>query len=227
MGFDTPEINQAPGLLLDSFRLRYQVYCVERQFLPVSDYPRGVETDEFDNDSIHVGAVDRGGQLAGTARLVLPTRGTLPTLAYCVSTPIEGALWTTRARWVEASRLSVSRSYGSSVENDRSQVFLAVLRALYMASKRIDATHWLVSIERSLQRLLARNGFPFRQMGPQFEYLGPVAPYAMDLRELDQIIASGRHAHLANFATEPGTSHTASAGALSINTSRLTPSLPS
>jgi N-acyl amino acid synthase of PEP-CTERM/exosortase system len=85
-------------------------------------------------------------------------------------------------------------------------VFLAVMKGLYRASKRLDITHWLVSIERPLARLLARHGFPFRQLGPEFEYLGPVAPYSLCLAELDAVIAGGRFPHLADFPTASDTS---------------------
>jgi N-acyl amino acid synthase of PEP-CTERM/exosortase system len=218
--FDTPEINQEQRLLLESFRLRYQVYCVERQFLPVINYPRGVETDEFDAHAIHVGAVDRGGQLAGTARLVLPDHDSLPTFAHCTSAPVDGPLWGPGARWVEASRLSVSRTYGGGTESgipdgdghdrrdDRGPVFLAVIRGMYLASRRLGATHWLVSIEKSLQRLSSRNGIPLRRLGPQFDYLGPVTPYSLDLNELETNIRSGRYPQLAEFAAGPRSAET-------------------
>ena len=51
-------IDAAPHLLEQSYRLRYQVYCLERKFLRAEDYPEGLEHDEFDRHSIHVGAVD-------------------------------------------------------------------------------------------------------------------------------------------------------------------------
>ena len=70
--FNACEIDNAPALLQHSYRLRYQVYCLERRFLRPEDYPQGTETDEFDPHSIHIGAMDRRGTLAGTARLVLP-----------------------------------------------------------------------------------------------------------------------------------------------------------
>ncbi len=209
-GFTTSVIDRLPALLRNSYRLRHQVYCLERQFLAAADYPDGLERDEFDASSVHVGAVDTCGTLAGTARLILPLQNRLPTLEYC-SFPATGGgpLWNAKARWVEASRLSVSRSYGAAVRatdgtmqagtNDRGPVFLAILMGLYHASRRLEATHWLVSIEPSLQRLLARAGFPFRQLGPGFDYLGTVAAYSMDLREFEEVVASGRYPALVDF----------------------------
>jgi len=56
--FQARPIDDVPQLLENSYSLRYQVYCVERKFLPARDYPAGLEIDEFDRHSIHVGAVD-------------------------------------------------------------------------------------------------------------------------------------------------------------------------
>ena len=211
-GFVTSVIDHVPALLDDSYRLRHQVYCNERQFLAAADYPDGLERDERDPSSVHVGAIDDFGTLAGTARLILPLQNRLPTLDHC-SFPATGGgpLWNAKARWVEVSRLSVSRAYGAAVSaadgtmqagrNHRGSVILAVLMGLYHASRRLEATHWLVSMEPSLQRLLVRAGFPSRQVGPKFDYLGSVAAYSMDLREFEEVAASGRYPALADFLT--------------------------
>lgn len=202
-------LNGIGNLMTESFRLRYRVYCIERQFLAAADYPAGLEIDQYDESSVHVGAFDARHQLAGTARVVLPSRGTLPTLSHRPSL-VAGPLWSSEARWVEVSRLSVSRRYGRTehaqsirpaVDYARGDVLLAVSQAVYLASKRVDATHWLVSIERPLARLLTRNGFPFRQLGPEFDYLGPVAAYSMDLAEFEHIARSGRFPQVADFVT--------------------------
>jgi len=197
------------ALLQDSYRLRYQVYCVERQFLPAAEYPQGVEIDEFDPQSVHVGVTNLHGHLAGTARLILPIGERLPTLEHCADVTVANrGLWASNARWVEASRLAVSRHYGAAdrADGDRAHVFLTILKGLYQASKRLEATHWIVSIERSLHRLLARAGFPFRQVGPAFDYMGIVAPYSLDLREFEGVIESGQFPALSDFTVglEPG-----------------------
>jgi N-acyl amino acid synthase of PEP-CTERM/exosortase system len=197
-------IDPFPHLLQDSYRLRYQVYCVERGFLPAGEYPLAFESDAFDSNSIHVGAVDDRGHLAGTARLVLPIDGTLPTVHHCTADTIDRQLWGPERRWAEVSRLSVSRSYGDGAKDgvhpvQRGPILIEVSRVLYLASQEIGVTHWLVSIERSLQRLLTRIGFPLRQLGPEFDYLGPVAPYSLDLDELGSISRSGRFPQLAGF----------------------------
>lgn len=52
-------------------RLRYEVYCAECKFLDESEYQSGLETDAYDNRSIHVSAQSSEGVVVGTVRLVL------------------------------------------------------------------------------------------------------------------------------------------------------------
>lgn len=52
-------------------RLRYEVYCAECKFLEEADYLSGLETDGFDERSIHVAALNLDDQLVGTVRLVM------------------------------------------------------------------------------------------------------------------------------------------------------------
>ena len=72
--FSTRPIDDSAELMEQSYRLRYQVYCCERNFLPVEDYPDGRESDEFDRHSVHVGVLDAWGDLAATARVVSLTK---------------------------------------------------------------------------------------------------------------------------------------------------------
>ena len=53
--FRALEIDDDPALLQASYEMRYQVYCLERQFLSPSYYPLGAETDVFDQHAVHLG----------------------------------------------------------------------------------------------------------------------------------------------------------------------------
>ena len=50
--------------------LRYEVYCLECQFLDPADYPGHVELDDYDDRSTHVAAQNLDCLLVGTVRLV-------------------------------------------------------------------------------------------------------------------------------------------------------------
>ena len=55
-------------LIKESYRLRYQVYCLERSFLGGED---GFESDEFDAFSYHTLLVNRASnEVVGSARLI-------------------------------------------------------------------------------------------------------------------------------------------------------------
>lgn len=185
-----------------SYRLRYQVYCVERSFLNAGDYPEQLERDEFDRYSVHVGVVNRGRELLATSRLIQVSMRGLPLFRHCQIFPNETELYRETNRIVEVSRLCVSRELKQSLQGSghgRAAIVAALYRELYQASKRAGFTHWLVATEHSLQRLVTGFGFPFRAIGPLTDYFGPVAPFLMDLREFDQIILSGTRPALSTF----------------------------
>lgn len=234
--FEPLEIDESPSLLAQSYQLRYQVYCLERKFLSAADYANSRETDRFDDYSIHVGAVDRQGVLAGTARLVPNGPLGLPLQYRCQLSPHYQSLLHS-SHVFEISRLSVSRAYCRRREDtfydgpaavsgagpdplrrrgglSTSDVFLWVLTALYRASKRLHATHWLMAVERSLHRILRGYGLPLRRVGPESDYFGPVTPYVIDLAELDTVIMSHRFPALDALPLPPPARPHAQAGEL-------------
>ena len=57
----------------------------------------------------------------------------------------------------------------------------------------------MAATEKSLQRRVEGYGFPFRAIGPESDYGGPVRPYLMNLAEFDSVILSDRHPLLEDF----------------------------
>jgi N-acyl amino acid synthase of PEP-CTERM/exosortase system len=210
-------LDNDPVLLRASYALRYQVYCHERHFLPPGDYPDGIETDDFDQNSIHVGVLNAQGELAATARLVQLTRTGLPSFDHCTFYAGVNILRDLERRVIEVSRLSVSRSYNRRAGDEHYSLgtaparteggerrsggvlVMTLYKALYQTSKRCGITNWLAATEKSLQRLVTRSGFPFRQIGPETDYYGLVAPYLLDLAEFDVNIMSGQFPALKDF----------------------------
>jgi N-acyl amino acid synthase of PEP-CTERM/exosortase system len=100
-----------------SYALRCRVYCEERNFLSMENYPDGIEQDKYDDYSLHFGSFDGEGELVGSARLVL--RGPLgfPMFDHCTIDPE----WQTKIdgipSLVEISRLVVSRRYRRRVND--------------------------------------------------------------------------------------------------------------
>jgi N-acyl amino acid synthase of PEP-CTERM/exosortase system len=222
--FRAVTLDGSPVMLEKSYRLRYQVYCIERGFLPAENYPNGLEIDEFDCDSAHVGVVDPDGELAGTARVVPAGPLGLPLFSHCTIFPHVSTLDDVGNLVVEVSRVSVSRHYSrrrddppfnagvGDVENaveaavrsrqrrqHRAEPFITLLRAIVCAAKRLGATHLIGATDVALHRWLVHYGFPYRLAGPEVDYYGFIAPYIMSFADLDEVILSRQFAALDNF----------------------------
>lgn len=207
-------IDAHPHLLQRSYALRYDVYCLERGFLQADNYPDALETDCYDPYSLHFGVTNDYDELAGTVRLVRPSLVGLPMYDCCKLFPDELEKISQIKNIAEISRLAISRRYHRRLgdgpyavrgaetfgdpepdherrrreDDERRQhvpLVVSLYKAMYQACKRNGITHLLAATERSLQRLLTVYHFPFRAIGPQVDYFGPVTPYILDLAELD------------------------------------------
>ena len=204
---------EGPADLEATYRIRYQVYCIERGFFDREDYPAGLEEDEFDAVSVHLLATHLGdGEPAGTARLVLNSPLGFPFLEHCELAP--GYDWLKESggpatvHYAEVSRLAVSKLFrrrlgdafyggpprprspqGEVIEFptpcNASEILSGIHRELYQQSLRLGITHWIVAMERSLYLILARMGCLFTPIGPKVDYCGPVRPYVMSLRDYE------------------------------------------
>lgn len=190
--------------LRTALELRFQVYCIECNFLSPADYPDGVESDEYDECAAHFYAFDPDDALVGYVRLVQPGPGRLfPFQNHCEVSAIGPAL-PSPYQAAEISRLMVRRDYrrrrsdqlsGVTAEQnvaafagDRrhhaSQVLLNLYRQMYQHSLANGIQYWYAAMERPLARSLARLSFAFEAIGPSTDYFGPVAPYLLDLSNL-------------------------------------------
>lgn len=212
--FDFIPIDQRQQLLHQSFGLRYEVYCEHRNFLAATDYPDGIETDEFDQHSYHIGAVNGDCEVIGTVRMVRPSEEQgLPLEGHCQffedfpasigAASAKEALH--RPGNVEISRLVVSANYlrrandGYYAMSDslptqltpnekrnlnRPAIALGMYRELYRFSKRNGITHWLAAMEKVLRHYLKRQHIVFEAIGPEIDYYGPVTPYMLDVDDI-------------------------------------------
>ena len=215
--------------LQESYRLRYEVYCNEQQFLAPEDYPSRLEIDAYDEHAIHVGAINREGELVGTLRLVLPSAQGFPLFEHCelfseykyLADPAHPA----QPSAVEISRLAVSKSYRRRANDglfglaqtedkktrqhreaeaphrrNRPELVLGLYRTMYQVSKHQGVTHWLAAMEKTLLRLFHRYQFGFKPIGPEVDYYGPVTPYLAEIAQMEKGVRQ-RHPELfAQFA---------------------------
>ena len=196
-----------------SYALRCRVYCEERGFLPLEDYPEGVEKDEFDDYSLHFGSFDAEGEMVGSARLVLRGPLAFPMFDHCAIDPAWQKKLEEIPGLVEISRLVVSRRYrrrahdgfygiqppsdggppppsGQSERRDQFSVAVSLFKGMYHAAWRLQLTHALSAMELTLLRLLQRYHFPFEKIGPESDYFGPVTPFILDVAKTEERLAA-------------------------------------
>ncbi len=206
--FHASILDKDPVLLQESYNLRYQVYCLERGFLPQADYPQHCEVDQFDATSLHIGALNGYDELVGTVRLVHSSPVGFPMYKVCEIFPEVAQRLSGMSKLAEVSRLSISKHDrrhqgdcgarpGTGGErrvgerrvgerHDNPSLIVSLYKAIYQTSKQAGITHLLAAMEKSLLRLLLRYKFPFHAIGPEVDYFGPVTPYLLDLAELEQ-----------------------------------------
>ncbi len=163
------EIADTPHSRREAFRLRHQVYCVERGYEPAAG---GEETDEFDDFSSHALLRHRGGEVVGAVRVIGANPRRLDR-SFPMQAIIEPGLLR-QVRLVttgEVSRFAISkqRRMGYAATGP---VRLALLRGVVEMSGAMGLTHWCAVMERSLLRLLAGSGIHFHSVGPLVAFHG-------------------------------------------------------
>jgi N-acyl-L-homoserine lactone synthetase len=191
-----------PALVEQAYRLRHQVYCLERGYEPgVND----LETDAYDKHARHVVLSLRGcGTVIGTVRMILPqarqpTRS-FPMQAVCdratlSAVPLRSA--------VEVSRFAVSKERRNISPAAASLSRLALVRGLVQLSQQAGVTHWCAVMERTLLRLLRSSGIHFEAVGPLVEYHGLRQPAFCELAGMLDRMRAEQPA-IWNFVTNEG-----------------------
>lgn len=172
-------IAQHPDEIEEAFRLRHQVYCLERGFEEAT--PAGIEQDEFDRYARHVIARDRRtGEVVGTVRLILPRHGvnhrdSMPVRRLCDPALLHSLPLSTTA---EVSRFAISRERRDSKSESAGLLRLGLVQGSVRVSRDLGLTHWCAVMERSLLRLMRSTAVRFAPIGPPVEYHGLRQPCA-------------------------------------------------
>ncbi len=153
------------------FRLRYQVYCLERGFEPSRN---GRESDEFDRFARHALIRHRANhQVIGTVRLVVPALA--GSAAHMPMEEVSNSALLRRLPWertAEISRFALSKRF--RVEGGISDPLLRLflMRGLVALSGELGLTHWCALMEPCLLRLLRTTAIHFQPAGPVVEHHG-------------------------------------------------------
>ena len=192
------------------FKLRYDVYCIERAFLKPDDSYDGLEFDDYDQRSVHFAAYTMDESLIGTVRLVTPRAPqAFPFELHCST--FDDYVMPPHAQCAEISRLAVKRTHrrrradsvlgipgftqqrqagpalSPEIERRSSNspmLLLGMYREMYRHSRAKGIRYWFAAMERSLAYSLDKMGFVFKAIGPVADYYGDVTPYVLDLGEL-------------------------------------------
>lgn len=209
------------ALMKHAWRLRYEVYCVERGFLRVENYPDGFETDPYDDTSVHfLGLHRRTGVPAGTVRLIRPGAEVFPLLSHCQPDPEYGYLWDPNdvrtKSCVEVSRIIVGTHFRQRADDTTfggppredfprddaelpffpsgagPEIVAGLYKTTYQGARRLGMTYLLAAMERSLYLLMRRVYIRFTPIGPEEDYYGPVRPYIVAMRQMEEDLARYR-----------------------------------
>jgi N-acyl-L-homoserine lactone synthetase len=163
-------VADTPELISEVFRLRYQVYCVEKGYEPGYN---GMESDEFDSDARHVLLIHRAsGEPVGTVRIVPPSPQSglhgLPMTAVCPPSVMRNLPPRTTG---EISRFALSKQRRMSCRAG-SMVRLGLMQGIVRLSSELGLTDWCAIMEPMLLRLLRMNAIHFAPLGPLVEHHG-------------------------------------------------------
>jgi len=224
--------NMESLVLKEIYKLRYEVYCLERHYLEASDFKEELETDEYDDCSIHFAAYTLNQDIIGTVRLVQPHPDQdYPWESHCTTFP--QFTCPPRETAAEVSRLVVKKTHrrrrGDSMEGisqdfmekgstksiqpkstvrrdkrgNSPLLLLGMYREMYRHSRQNGIRYWYAAMERSLARSLEKMGFKFVPIGPQVDYYGPVTPHMVDLNDLNERLKRENKFLAAWFNDEP------------------------
>ena len=199
-------------LMEQVFRLRYQVYTQESNFLNPDNYPDGLERDELDDQSVHFAAITEEGDVIGCVRMILPQPHKLPIHQFCKNLKLSEDL-APENRCAEISRLIISREWLRPKASLLKDFRPAVRRLIYQNSFRVDSitfrlseelcreckhrgvTHVFALMEKSLSGLVKKYGFDFKRIGNRVDFLGSVYPHLASTEQIDKAIMDYRFAY--------------------------------
>ena len=185
-----PIVCETPEQIRMAQALRYEVFCLEKEWIEPSSCENGLEIDEYDEFAVHFLVLDdETGAALGTCRLLLGAYQTLPAAGFLDLAAL--GLQPTQA--CEVSRLASVRSARSrSLE-----VFLGLMEAMATWGEGSEIRVLLSVADVPLHRLMERIGMPFLEVGESVEYLGSECiPSVIDVAGTGALVARVREARL-------------------------------
>ena len=162
------------ALLQESFRLRYQVFCLEKCLLG-SDYCKdGLEFDEYDKHSLHsLIRYKPTHAYIGSVRLICVDPNNInkpfPIEKVAANNFIHNIFdlqELPRHQTAEISRITILPEFRPKL------AVLSLLRAIFKMCNENSLTHLYAAMETRMQRILVRIGINFFPISPIIQYHG-------------------------------------------------------
>jgi N-acyl amino acid synthase of PEP-CTERM/exosortase system len=182
-------------------RIRYRVYCEEFDYYPAKDFPRRLETDQYDEYALQCLITHRRSKrAAGCVRVICPSEEyLLPLENDCLNSVHLGYMDTLtedRSQICELSRWAVDAAFRRRPGEDHTRlgefdamdcchqelrsfslVGMAAGLAGFALASIADRSHVFAMMDNNLPRLLRRGGILVQKAGDTMEYHGQRAPY--------------------------------------------------
>ena len=196
------QVATTPELKAEAYKIRYKVYCEDLQYEPADHFPDEMESDRYDQQSIHLLLQHQESKLyAGCVRLIIPQNHSfsLPFEAVCknqFNTDAVDISNLSRDSMFEVSRLAATSEFRKrkgelktpdglapdyEARNDERRGFPIVPLSLYLGVLGImcetKLEHLFTMMEPRLARHLRHVGFQFHQIGELVEYHGKRGPF--------------------------------------------------
>lgn len=165
-----------------NFKLRYQVFCLEKGFENADRFRERMERDEHDGDAVHFLVRDKQeNRWIAAARLVIGTPDKLPVSKVAKIELHDLAPETIIA---EFSRFLIIDDYRGPQGKGTSEpeILLGLIRAARKYCRQAGIAHWVFFCRRALSRILANVGVGVEPIGPACVFRGVRVPYRLDLQ---------------------------------------------
>jgi N-acyl amino acid synthase of PEP-CTERM/exosortase system len=187
-----------------AYALRFQVYCLERQFENASEHPNGLETDAYDPHSVQGVLFHRPTHGAiGSVRMILPqesAQDSFPVATLLRNNSLELSDYVNLDQCIEVSRFAISKEFRRRKSDEvaasvltradalrqTNLAFLSMLQFVLRESVKREMLYWTAVMEPKFLRLLERMGICYTPVGPVVMHHGirqPCYCYLPDMLE--------------------------------------------
>ena len=206
-GYFRTQLANSPALVRIAQAIRYQVYCLERKFEDQAEHGDCLESDVFDDRSVHALIFHRAtSEAIGTARLIPFSDADLlqPIRKLLRENGLRARDHVPLATTAEISRFAISNTFrrrsGDTKEATASECrsnlpCLGLIQELLRQSMARGVTHWAAVMEPKLLRMLAAMGIHFTPVGPLVDHHGLRQPSYCNLSQMLERMKNERPDH--------------------------------